>query len=363
MSSMLSSPELQFKFPVTVDRVIRVAYAGNSFRALFGAVPEGFHVDLFNTVHDLDEWVEQLALNDLPDVLIVEDTLAETWKAFARKIRSNVLLEGLILIVLSNRPVSELRRSAMQLKVNDVYSVPTPAEDLIHRIRFLVKFKLLKPELKKLELRQNLNYKMRFGKRFFDIFCASVALLLLSPLFILIALLIKLESRGPVLYISKRVGTGYKIFDFYKFRTMRTGADKELETVKPLNNYDRGAQEAVFVKIHNDPRVTRFGHLLRKSSLDELPQLLNVLKGDMSLVGNRPLPLYEAELLTCNDWTMRFLAPAGVTGLWQINKNKDTMSSLQRKKLDNYYANHFSFRLDLRIMFSTIPAMWQREDA
>ncbi len=363
MSFMLSSPELHFNFPVTVDRVIRVGYAGNSFRSVFGRTSGGFHVDFFSSVHELDDHVEQLALNDLPDVLIVEDTKAETWKAFAKKIRNNVLLEGLILIVLTDRPVSEVRGSAMQLKVNDVYGAPVPAEDLLNRIRFLVRFKLLKPELKKLELRQNLDFKMRFGKRLFDICCASLALMFLLPILGLIALIIKLESRGPVFYISKRVGTGYKIFDFYKFRTMRYGADQELDIVKPLNNYDKGSNEAVFVKIHNDPRVTRFGHLLRKSSLDELPQLFNVLKGDMSLVGNRPLPLYEAEMLTCNDWTMRFLAPAGVTGLWQINKNKDTMTSMQRKKLDNYYANHFSFRLDLRIMFSTIPAMWQKEDA
>jgi len=227
-----------------------------------------------------------------------------------------------------------------------------------------VKFKLFKPELKKLESGQNLNYKMRFGKRLFDIFCALLALILLLPILLIIATIIKLESKGTVLYISKRVGTGYKIFDFYKFRTMKAGADRELESIKVMNNYDKDAVgKAAFVKIHNDPRVTRFGHFLRKTSLDELPQLLNVLKGDMSLVGNRPLPLYEAELLTCNDWTMRFLAPAGVTGLWQINKNKDTMTSLQRKKLDNYYAAHFSFRLDLRIMVSTIPAMWQKEEA
>lgn len=362
MSLALKSPERLFNFPVTVDRPISIAYAGISYRSMLKGKTEGLNVAFFEGIQGLDDYLDQLALNNLPDVLIVEDNMA--WKSFAQKIKGNVLLEGLILIVITDKPIQQVRTQAMQLKVNDVYSVPFQVEDLIHRINFLVKFKLLKPELKRLENKESVNYKMRFGKRLFDIICSVLALILLSPLFGLIAIIIKLESRGPVFYISKRVGTGYRVFDFYKFRTMKAGADRELESVKPLNNYGRNQKQGpVFVKIHNDPRVTRFGHLLRKSSLDELPQLLNVLKGDMSLVGNRPLPLYEAEMLTCNDWTMRFLAPAGVTGLWQINKNKDTMTSLQRKKLDNYYASHFSFRLDLRIMVATIPAMWQREDA
>lgn len=201
-------------------------------------------------------------------------------------------------------------------------------------------------------------------KRVLDIILSSIALLILSPILITIALIIKLESKGPVFYISKRAGSGYKIFDFYKFRSMRYGADKELKNLAHLNQYadTENSTDAIFFKIKNDPRVTRFGMFLRNSSLDELPQLINVLKGDMSLVGNRPLPLYEAERLTKDQIAWRFLAPAGITGLWQVTKrgNKD-MSLEERIHLDMEYAMKNSFMLDMKIIFSTFPALFQKE--
>jgi lipopolysaccharide/colanic/teichoic acid biosynthesis glycosyltransferase len=116
------------------------------------------------------------------------------------------------------------------------------------------------------------------------------------------------------------------------------------------------------MKLKNDPRITKFGGFIRKYSIDELPQLMNVLKGDMSLVGNRPLPLYEAEMLTSNEWTMRFLGPAGLTGLWQVSRRgKADMSELERKELDNFYATNYSFWLDIKILFSTFSAIVQSE--
>ncbi|MGY0037958.1 sugar transferase [Pedobacter sp. NJ-S-72] len=116
------------------------------------------------------------------------------------------------------------------------------------------------------------------------------------------------------------------------------------------------------MKIKNDPRITKLGNFLRNSSLDELPQLLNVLKGDMSLVGNRPLPLYEAEMLTSNEWSMRFLGPSGLTGLWQISKRgKGEMSDTERKKLDNFYARNYSIWFDIKIILGTFPALFQKE--
>jgi lipopolysaccharide/colanic/teichoic acid biosynthesis glycosyltransferase len=139
---------------------------------------------------------------------------------------------------------------------------------------------------------------------------------------------------------------------------MRVGADAEIASLAHKNQYG----EASFFKIENDPRITKLGAFLRNSSIDELPQLLNVLKGDMSLVGNRPLPLYEAEQLTTNEWSMRFLGPAGLTGLWQISKRgKKEMSDHERKKLDNFYAKNYSMWLDMKIMLKTLPAMIQRE--
>jgi lipopolysaccharide/colanic/teichoic acid biosynthesis glycosyltransferase len=184
----------------------------------------------------------------------------------------------------------------------------------------------------------------------------------LSPLLILIAILVKLDSKGPVFYISKRAGNGYKIFDFYKFRSMRTGADAELKNLSHLNQYTDTPSDSVFFKLKNDPRVTKLGSFLRNTSLDELPQLINVLKGDMSLVGNRPLPLYEAEKLTKDQIAWRFLAPAGITGLWQVTKRgKAEMSEEERIQLDMQYAMNNSFVYDLKILWSTIPALLQKE--
>jgi lipopolysaccharide/colanic/teichoic acid biosynthesis glycosyltransferase len=199
-------------------------------------------------------------------------------------------------------------------------------------------------------------------KRAFDIVVSAVALILLFPVCVLIAIIIKLESRGPILYVSKRAGTGYKIFDFYKFRTMRVGADAELARLAHLNQYGHNTTQGVFFKIKDDPRITRFGQFLRNTSLDEIPQLLNVLLGDMSLVGNRPLPLYEAEKLTKDQIAWRFLAPAGITGLWQITKRgKDNMSPEERIALDMEYAMKNSFWLDMKILLSTFPALIQKE--
>ncbi|MCB0486542.1 MAG: sugar transferase [Flavobacteriaceae bacterium] len=191
---------------------------------------------------------------------------------------------------------------------------------------------------------------------------SSILLIILSPMMLLIALIIKLESKGPVIYRSKRAGFGYKVFNFYKFRSMRTGADKELKDLAKFNQYRQENKEDIFIKIKNDPRVTPFGQFLRNTSLDELPQLLNVVIGDMSLVGNRPLPLYEADKLTKDGTAWRFLAPAGITGLWQINKRgKANMSLDERIQLDVVYARKNSLQLDLKILFSTLPAMIQKE--
>lgn len=195
-------------------------------------------------------------------------------------------------------------------------------------------------------------------KRLLDVSVSVLILVMLSPLLLLIALIIKLESRGPVFYVSKRAGNNYQVFDFYKFRSMNDGAEAELKALMSENQYANGA----FVKIKSDPRVTSFGAFLRKTSLDEIPQLINVIKGDMYLVGNRPLPLYEAIELTKDQSARRFLAPAGITGLWQITKRgKEDMSAEERIHLDIVYARKTSFLYDMKLLINTIPAMWQKE--
>ncbi|OYW16899.1 MAG: hypothetical protein B7Z54_09215, partial [Sphingobacteriales bacterium 12-47-4] len=198
-------------------------------------------------------------------------------------------------------------------------------------------------------------------KRTVDIFIASMLILLFLPVFILIAIAIRVESRGPVFYTAQRAGKGFKVFNFFKFRTMILDADKKLAEMKQLNQYQNNGTGASFFKIKNDPRITKVGCFLRNTSLDELPQLFNVLKGDMSIVGNRPLPLYEASTLTTNEWSERFMAPAGITGLWQVKKRgQEDMSAEDRISLDIDYARKNNLISDLKIMAVTPKALFQK---
>ncbi|MBN8667733.1 MAG: sugar transferase [Chitinophagales bacterium] len=198
-------------------------------------------------------------------------------------------------------------------------------------------------------------------KRAVDILIASLLILFLLPVFILIAIAIRVESRGPVFYTAQRAGKGFKVFNFYKFRTMIMDADKKLAEMKQMNQYLNNGAGASFFKIKNDPRITKVGCFLRNTSLDELPQFFNVLKGDMSIVGNRPLPLYEASTLTTNEWSERFMAPAGITGLWQVKKRgQEDMSAEDRISLDIDYARKNNLISDLKIMAVTPKALFQK---
>lgn len=244
-------------------------------------------------------------------------------------------------------------------------------------------------------------FRLPLWKRIFDITTASLALLCLSPILLLTAIAIRLESPGPVIYTSQRVGSNYKIFGFLKYRSMYKDAEKRLQDYKDLNQYREQMENEIvtspsannndhtifvgddfhlteeeylarrkklkennFVKLQNDPRITRVGHIIRKYSIDELPQLINILKGDMSVVGNRPLPLYEAEMLTSDEYIERFMAPAGLTGLWQVEKRgtEGILSPEERKQLDIQYARKFSFIMDMKIILRTFTAFVQKED-
>ncbi len=270
-----------------------------------------------------------------------------------------------LLIAQSN---AKNRTDVFKLGLDDVFDESTISELFYERIDLIHKTKkrlIEDPDDKLVLTVANFNISTNIFKRIGDIFISSCMLLVLSPLFIIIAILIKLESKGPVFYTAKRAGGGYKIFNFYKFRSMAQGSDEEMSKVLHLNQYDAGntASKSVFYKIKGDPRVTKIGSFIRKSSIDELPQLINVLKGDMSLVGNRPLPLYEAQQLTRDNWVARFNAPAGITGLWQISKRgKTDMSEEERVQLDVEYAQKHSFWYDLWILIRTIPAIFQEDD-
>ncbi|MBI5915361.1 MAG: sugar transferase [Bacteroidetes bacterium] len=261
-----------------------------------------------------------------------------------------------------NRDGLNHKMQALQLGFDDYYDVPVHWQVLRDRVDFLARFKQALDNCQTDETEQ-FGVKISPVKRFFDIVFAALVILVLSPLLVLVAVLISLESRGPVVYRSKRVGTGYQVFDFLKFRSMYQDADQRLKDLEHLNQYNGSETGGLFVKFNNDPRVTKVGRLIRKTSLDELPQLFNILKGNMSIVGNRPLPLYEAELLTRDVWAKRFLAPAGLTGLWQVTKRgKNSMSTEERIHLDVTYADNHSFWYDMKIIAKTPFALIQEEN-
>jgi lipopolysaccharide/colanic/teichoic acid biosynthesis glycosyltransferase len=344
---------------------IRLVYSGSELLAESAEIlGQEYNIVHAGEASKLEDYLSTLSLFSTPDVIMIEVKDEEFVFSIISKIKSNPLTSGLIIVLLGHMPDARLRTRAIKAKIHDLYFYPYNIEHLKDRLNFLIKFKLIKPNIEQLSvIKKEREYKIPTPKRCFDVLSSGFILLCLSPVLLVIAILIKLDSKGPVIYKSKRVGTGYKIFDFYKFRSMKAGADLELANLSALNQYaDDGSGTNAFVKIKNDPRITKLGNFLRNSSLDELPQLFNVIKGDMSLVGNRPLPLYEAEMLTSNEWSLRFLGPSGLTGLWQISKRgKGEMSDTERKKLDNFYAKNYSVWFDISIMLRTFPALFQKE--
>lgn len=195
-------------------------------------------------------------------------------------------------------------------------------------------------------------------KRIIDLVGASLGLVLLSPVFLLIALAVKLDSPGPVFFTQDRAGLGGRRFRMLKFRTMRVGADAEKHTLSHLNH----TGDSRLFKIPHDPRVTRLGSLLRRWSLDELPQCWNVLWGDMSLVG--PRPFFEADFARYQDHHFRRLdAKPGITGLWQVSGRSSVVDFEDVVYLDRQYIEQWSFWLDVSIMARTLPAVVRRTGA
>jgi lipopolysaccharide/colanic/teichoic acid biosynthesis glycosyltransferase len=329
--------------------------------------------DFGNAKSELLKSVEQND-NILPQFILIGAVAdLETINTFCRFLRKHSLLSSIpLLIEGSVLSADKYVTYKSKIRPDEILSMSKIGSvEFCRKVDFLRKIKQHAPartsgkiERSKIERSKPVNLDLALmSKRVFDIVLASLVLLLLSPLFILIAIAIKIESRGPVFYISKRAGRGYKIFDFYKFRTMKQDADKKMSELTHLNQYSPDAKGPVFFKISNDPRITRIGGFLRNTSLDELPQLFNVLLGDMSLVGNRPLPLYEARTLTTDEYAARFMAPAGITGLWQVKKrgNKN-MSVEERINMDIDYASKVSFKTDFWIIASTPSALIQKEN-
>ena len=312
---------------------------------------------------------------------------------------------GIYMVLVMDSLTKEESLQYLKAGINNTIPFEAPQEAIESLINFQKRRKQqkIKDIQKKGENIQT--FKLPVWKRCFDIVSSGFALIILSPLLIITAIAIRMESKGAVIYKSKRVGSNYQIFDFLKFRSMYTNADKHLKDYNSLNQYQTDSieediiweetpdfeeneneivlisddfviseeayinkktqeQKNAFVKLENDPRITRIGRIIRKYSIDELPQLINILKGDMSVVGNRPLPLYEAELLTSDEYIDRFMAPAGLTGLWQVEKRGDSgkMSADERKQLDIKDAKTFSFWLDMKIILKTVTAFIQKEN-
>jgi exopolysaccharide biosynthesis polyprenyl glycosylphosphotransferase len=199
-------------------------------------------------------------------------------------------------------------------------------------------------------------FYLRYGKRLFDLVVGGVMFLLFLPLLIILAISIKLDSPGPILYRSTRVGRGGRTFTFYKLRSMVRDAEKERERIAHLNE----VSGPVF-KIANDPRATKIGRILRRTSLDELPQLLNVLRGDMSIVGPRP-PIPE-EVTHYEPWQLRRLSvKPGITCLWQVS-GRSRLGFDEWMRLDMEYVERRGLALDLKILLRTVPAVLAGEGA
>lgn len=347
---------------------------------------------------DLFTAFQFMKADHIPDLLITEvDKTIDSSVELIRILRAKTLFRKTIIIGYTNQNEIGDKTTLYQdgfLDVVEMDKIITTVFQVVH---------LFTHKHGKSNLHSLYSKRSQIAKRMIDISISSAGLLLASPVMLITALAIRFESKGPIFYPSKRVGSNYKVFNLLKFRTMVPDADKKLGSVSHLNLYGEVEKniptecpeckikgepcsplvyadkiqvcenfyfelqeierQGIFFKAKDDPRISKVGKFLRNSSIDELPQLINILRGDMSLVGNRPLPLYEAEKLTSDSRAFRFLAPAGLTGLWQVTKRgKKDMSEEERIALDNNYALNHSIWLDFKILFMTVPAMLQTEN-
>ncbi|MGA0558533.1 sugar transferase [Larkinella sp. VNQ87] len=350
-------------------------------------------------VNSLEEALFCLEADHDIDLVVFNDRLNST--SFLNAIRDNPKAEKLATILLTAQPAIDISAEPYRGRVIDVFQYGYSEAAFQTRLSYLKRKKQYTES--GANIHKSAPVRMPFGKRLFDIVVSFTLLLLISPILLVVAILVKLDSKGPIFYGSKRVGMGYKVFNMYKFRTMRTDADQMLASMASQNMYNKQKVEepadqlceacrqagtacqrplflddkqvceeihfrnekakAMFSKFKEDPRVTRLGKFLRNTSIDELPQFYNILRGDMSFVGNRPLPPYEAEKLTAAGYARRFAAPAGLTGLWQVTKRGGAaVSDQERIQLDVLYAKKFSFKTDLMIVIRTLKAVWQKEN-
>ena len=390
--------------------MVNILYFGTN-RQLLDIITHipGRQVTAFETEIETINLIRSCAERKEHVVVMMDKTNGKSDSAIIAKIKATV--RDAYIILISGEMTSEERKEYLKSGINDTMGNDVSMLMIDKKLQFIIDREDLLFEDNQEHKTEVESYRIPMWKRTFDIIFSSIAIILLSPIFLLTALAIRMESKGPILFKSKRVGTNYRIFDFLKFRSMFVDADKKLfelskehnqytladETLEeddiligddddeqekgfgmdtmligddyivPEEDFNRQKKEEnenAFVKIENDPRVTKVGRFIRKYSIDELPQLFNILKGDMSIVGNRPLPLYEAEKLTSDDSIDRFMAPAGLTGLWQVEKrgNSGVMSAEERKQLDIYYGQHYNFWMDAKIILKTVTAFIQKDN-
>jgi lipopolysaccharide/colanic/teichoic acid biosynthesis glycosyltransferase len=351
---------------------------------------DGFHVTEYKKSTEAEEGLMYRMSNQFPMPAVIVCNFGEKKPQF-EKIQRLAKPKDIPVIVLDDTSTVKRRDIVLDSEAYDYINTKVGHDRLVFRIATIAGVDRAVSENKY----KRANYTVPFSKRLFDISISALLLLILAPLFLIVMVAIRIESKGPVFYWQPRVGSGYRVFKFHKFRSMLVNADQLVDKMKGQNQYKQEKEETVaeeksdivligdnrvldenqhlvnkeivvnnsFFKIKDDPRITRVGKFIRNTSIDELPQLFNVLVGDMSIVGNRPLPLYEAEKLTDDSWSERFLAPAGITGLWQVTeRGKSGTSDDSRKRLDIEYAKNFNFWLDMKILLKTPIAALQHEN-
>lgn len=197
--------------------------------------------------------------------------------------------------------------------------------------------------------------RMGLAKRAMDVAISGLAIIFLMPLFLIVALGIKLTSKGAIFYKQDRLGFGGKHFKMFKFRSMHIDGDHKLEAVLKACPISKAHWDK-YQKLENDPRITRIGHFLRKSSIDELPQLLNVFLGSMSIVGQRPLLPYQELPYGRENYTHYTRGRPGITGLWQVS-GRNSLPFERRAELDTEYSENWSLVYDIKLLFKTIPVV------
>lgn len=197
----------------------------------------------------------------------------------------------------------------------------------------------------------------KYMKRGLDIILSLIGIVLLSPIFLIIAVAIKIDSKGPVIFTHRRIGKNGKVIGLYKFRSMVNNAEDLIKKFTPeqMEEYKKN------YKLQNDPRITRVGKFLRKTSLDELPQLFNILKGDLSIIGPRPVIGEELEKYGFNKNKFLSVTP-GLTGFWAANGRSDTTYE-QRMAMELFYVDHMSWKLDCKVFLKTVLSVIKREGA